>query len=381
MKRFFSLVLAGMVGGAFTFGLLQLNPDNAQTPPPAPPHALQTNYRNVSPGTGFFDFKEAALISTPAVVHIAAKEGQKTATERGRQNDPFRFFFGDDFMSPFGDYGPRQGTGSGVIYREDGYIVTNNHVVEFADDIEVTLHDNRKFKATVVGTYPKTDIAVIKIEAKNLPTLEVADSDQAQIGEWVLAVGNPMNLTSTVTAGIISAKGRDINIIEGADAIESFIQTDAAVNPGNSGGALVDVQGRLLGINTAISTQTGFFEGYSFAIPSNIFTKIADDIIEYGSYQRAYLGVGISELDDTYAQELGLSFSQGVVVESIEDGSSAQYAGVLPKDVIVAANGKPIKSVPELQETISSAKVGDQIDLTVYRNGKNVEVPVTLKNK
>lgn len=382
MKRFFSLVLAGMIGGTFTFGLMQLNQDNEQTNTPAPYYARQARLMNAAPETAPFDFKEAASRSTAAVVHISAKENKVSANQRNRNNDPFRFFFGDDLGGfPFGNPGPREGTGSGVIYREDGYIVTNNHVVEFADDLEVTLHDNRKFKATVVGTYPKTDLAVIKIEANNLPTLEIANSDEAQVGEWVLAVGNPLNLTSTVTAGIISAKGRDINIIEGNDAIEAFIQTDAAVNPGNSGGALVDAQGRFLGINTAISTQTGFFEGYSFAIPSNIVTKIADDIIEYGSYQRAYLGVGISELDDEYAHELGLNFSQGVVIQSIEDGGSAQYAGVLPNDVIVAANGKPIRTIPELQETISSAKVGDRLDLTVYRNGKNMEVPVTLRSK
>lgn len=381
MKRFFSLLLAGMIGGAFTFGLLQLAKTNEKAQAPASFQAVQTNFKNPATGTMAYDFKEAALRSTPSVVHIASIESKEAAMKRSQPSDPFRYFFGDGFGFPFGGNAPRQGTGSGVIYREDGYIITNNHVIEFADNIEVTLHDNRKFKATVVGTYPKSDLAVLKIEAKDLPTLEVANSDEAQIGEWVLAVGNPMNLTSTVTAGIISAKGRDINIIEGGDAIEAFIQTDAAVNPGNSGGALVDAQGRFLGINTAISTQTGFYQGYSFAIPSNIVTKIADDIIEFGSYQRAYLGVGISELDDDYAKELGLNFSQGVVVESVEDGGSAQYAGMLPKDVIVGVNGKPIKSVPELQETVGRSKVGDQIALNVYRNGKNVDVPVLLKSR
>ena len=382
MKRFLSLVLAGIVGGAFTFGLLRLLPENEPATGFAPYAAVQTAHFNAAPTSMPFDFKEAALRSMPAVVHIEASESKETALNRSRQSDPFRFFFGDDFGFPFGGGAmPKSGTGSGVIYTNDGYIVTNNHVIEFADQIEVTLHDNRKFKATVVGTYPKTDIAVLKIDAKDLPTLEIADSDEAEIGEWVLAVGNPLNLTSTVTAGIISAKGRDINIIPGADAIESFIQTDAAVNPGNSGGALVDAEGRLLGINTAISTQTGFFQGYSFAIPINIVTKIADDIIEYGSFQRAYLGVGISELDAEYASELGISFSQGVVVETIEDGGSAQYAGILPKDIIVAANGKPIRSVPELQETVSRTKAGERLDLTVYRDGKNVDVPVVLRTK
>jgi serine protease Do len=381
MKRFFSLVLAGVVGGAFTFGLIQFTQKNDPGPAPAPWQAVQTNMNAPAPANAPFDFKDAARVSTPAVVHIEASESKETAAARRNQNDPFRFFFGEDFDFPFGGMGPRQGTGSGVIYRADGYIVTNNHVIEFADDINVTLNDNRKFKASVVGTYPKSDLAVLKIEAQNLPTLQIADSDEAQIGEWVLAVGNPMNLTSTVTAGIISAKGRNINILKGGDAIESFIQTDAAVNPGNSGGALVDLQGRLLGINTAISTQTGYFQGYSFAIPSNMVVRIADDIIEYGEYKRAYLGVNIRELNAEYAKELGVGLTQGVVVESLEEGGSAQYAGVLPKDVIVAANGRPVRSIPELQETSGRANVGDQVDLTVHRDGKNVDVPVVLRSR
>lgn len=382
MKRFFSLVLAGIVGGAFTFGMIQLFEKNEPATQPAPYAAVRTTNFTAPSAPIPFDFKEAAAKSMPAVVHIAASESKETAQNRSRQTDPFQFFFGQDFGFPFGGgMGPRSGTGSGVVYSEDGYIVTNNHVIEFADDITVTLHDNRKFKATIVGTYPKSDIAVLKIDADDLQTMEIANSDEAEVGEWVLAVGNPMNLTSTVTAGIISAKGRDIGIIEGNDAIESFIQTDAAVNPGNSGGALVDAQGRLLGINTAISTQTGFYQGYSFAIPINIVTKIADDIIQYGSYQRAYLGVGITELDAEYAKELGLKFSQGVVIESVEDGGSAQYAGLLPKDIIVAANGKPVKSIPELQETVGRSKAGERLDLTVVRDGKNLDVPVMLKTK
>jgi S1-C subfamily serine protease len=261
--------------------------------------------------------------------------------------------------------------------------VTNNHVVDFADDIEVALYDNRKFKAKKIGTYPKADLAVLKIEANALPVLKHADSDQSKVGQWVLAVGNPFDLTSTVTAGIISAKGRDINIIQARDgrndAIESFIQTDAAVNPGNSGGALVDAMGRLLGINTAISTRTGVFEGYSFAIPINIVTRIVDDIIKNGSYQRPYLGVNIQELDADYAKELGVDISQGVVIETLVDGGSAQFAGLQPRDIIVSINGKGIKSVPELQEIISSSKVGDTLNVQVLRKGKKQEIAVRLK--
>jgi serine protease Do len=305
MKQIVSLMLAGLVGGLFAFGLITyFGPENPGSDPIAYP-IERTKQVNVAPNLpdATIDFRTAAQKAMPAVVHINARESKEKAMNRGQQQDPFFRFFGE---TPFGDlYAPREGTGSGVIYTEDGYIITNNHVIEFADEIEVTLFDNRKFKAKVVGTYPKTDLAVLKIEAAELPTLEIGDSDQAEIGEWVLAVGNPLNLTSTVTAGIVSAKGRDINIIQGADAIESFIQTDAAVNPGNSGGALVDAQGRLLGINTAISTQTGYFQGYSFAIPVNIVTKIADDIIEYGSFQRAFLGVRITPIGCFLCQGTG----------------------------------------------------------------------------
>lgn len=373
------MVVAGAVGGLIAFaGMNWMQSGRLSSQSLS---AVTVSNVNVPPGSVPFDFREAAAKAMPAVVHIAASESKETASNRGRQGDPFRFFFGDDFLgNPFEDYyAPRQGTGSGVIYSDDGYIVTNNHVVEFADELQVTLYDNRKFTAEVVGAYPKTDLAVLKIEASGLPTLDLADSDEAQIGEWVLAVGNPLNLTSTVTAGIISAKGRDINIIEGRDAIESFIQTDAAVNPGNSGGALVDAQGRWLGINTAISTRTGFFQGYSFAIPVNIVNKIVDDIIEYGAYQRAYLGVGIFELDGDYATENDLPLSQGVVVDNIDDGGSAQYAGILPKDVILAVDGRQVRSVPQLQEIVGRAKVGDTLTLTVFRNGREIEVPVRLK--
>lgn len=333
-----------------------------------------------------FDFTEAAKLGMPTVVHIKSTanptKGQQQAT------DPFQFFFGDGFEdffgggSPFGGGGgPRQGSGSGVIYSSDGYIVTNNHVIEFADEIEVTLFDDRKFKATLVGTYPDADLAVLRIEATGLPTLRIADSDKAQVGEWVLAIGNPFDLTSTVTAGIISAKGRDIDIIKSNAAIESFIQTDAAVNPGNSGGALVDAEGRLLGINTAISTHTGVFEGYSFAIPAKIMTGIVDDIITYGDYQKGFLGVEISDLDSDYAEELRLKIIEGVVVEKVTDGGAAQYAGILPLDVITSVDGKSVSNGPELIEILSLAKSGDTVALTITRNARTFEIPVKLKNR
>ncbi|MCB0376191.1 MAG: trypsin-like peptidase domain-containing protein, partial [Sinomicrobium sp.] len=248
-----------------------------------------------------------------------------------------------------------------------------------AEEIEVALYDNRSFTAKVIGTDKKTDLAIIKIDAADLPVLEIGNSDAAEVGERVLAVGNPFDLTSTVTAGIISAKGRRIRILGGEDAIEAFIQTDAAVNPGNSGGALIDTEGRLLGINTAIATRTGAYQGYSFAIPVNLVTRIADDMIEYGSYQRAYLGVTIAEMNSEEAEELGTDLSQGVIILKLTDGGSAQYAGLLPKDIITRIDGKEIKAVPELQETVGRAKVGDQILVTVIRRGKEVDVPVRLK--
>lgn len=381
MKQVLSFVFAGVVGGLVVLGGMYALPTPDQTQTATGQQLFQPKSASYAGTEGLVDFRQAAAMARPAVVHISATESREKAMERGRQNNPFYHFFGEDFFygSPLENlYQPLQGAGSGVIYTSDGYIVTNNHVVEFADELEVTLFDNRKFRATVVGSYPKTDLAVIKIEATGLPILPLADSDQTEVGEWVLAVGNPMNLTSTVTAGIVSAKGRNINIINERDAIESFIQTDAAVNPGNSGGALVDARGHLLGINTAISSRTGSFEGYSFAIPVNIVRKIADDIIEYGSFQRAYLGVSIFELDSDYANEYGLDFSQGVVIERLEEGGSAQYAGLLPQDVIVAVDGRSIKSIPELQEVVGRSKVGDVISVTVYRSGKMQDIQVRL---
>ncbi|MCB0630042.1 MAG: trypsin-like peptidase domain-containing protein [Saprospiraceae bacterium] len=375
MKHLFSMLIAGMIGGLVTFGGIYLLQDEPLQPPVA---AVPTSHfvKNVnqSPGTTSvpapFDFKEAARKAMPAVVHISSTV--RNSGEDDESTNPFRHFFDQDDT-------PQIGTGSGVIYSSDGYIITNNHVVDHAEDVEVTLYDNRTFKAKVVGTDKKTDLAVIKIDATDLPVLEAGDSDIAEVGEWVLAVGNPFDLTSTVTAGIISAKGRSIRILGGADAIEAFIQTDAVVNPGNSGGALIDTQGRLLGINTAIATRTGGYQGYSFAIPVNLVTRIIDDIIEYGSFQRAYLGVSIAAMDSEDAEELGIDLSQGVIILDLINGGSAQYAGLQEKDVIVRIDGKDIKGVPELQEIVGRAKVGDNITVTVVRHGQEVDVPVRLK--
>jgi len=376
MKQLFALVFASILGGVIALGgYVLLQP---QTTPaieaPIQSLARPVSNINVAPGTKAvpFDFKAAAAKAMPAVVHISASAVQPASNE---SDNPFRFFFGEEY----GGQQPRKGSGSGVFYTSDGYIVTNNHVVEFADEVEVTLYDNRTYSAEVIGRDEKTDLAVIKIEGNDFPALNFANSDEAEVGEWALAVGNPFELTSTVTAGIISAKGRSINLLGGGRAIESFIQTDAAVNPGNSGGALVDADGNLLGINTAIATRTGVFSGYSFAIPVNLVRRIADDIIEYGTYQRAFLGVTISELDNEYADQLGVDITQGVVVEDLVDGGSAQFAGLQPKDVIVGINGRAITSVPELQEIIGRARAGQTVKLQVNRRGKNQTIPVKLK--
>jgi S1-C subfamily serine protease len=330
MKKIISYVFAGMVGGLITLGGNMYFVDTCtMTLKKQESLAQVVKNINVPPTSNAVpvDFTEAAQRGMPAVVHIKSTSNPRKGQAQ-TPSDPFSFFFGDGFEdffgggSPFGGgMGPRQGTGSGVIYSADGYIVTNNHVIEFADEIEVTLFDDRKFKAKLIGRYPDADLAVLQIEASGLPTIQLADSDKAQVGEWVLAIGNPFDLTSTVTAGIISAKGRDIDIIKSNAAIESFIQTDAAVNPGNSGGALVDASGKLLGINTAISTRTGVFEGYSFAIPTNIMKDIVEDIIIHGDYQKGFLGVEVSDLDSDYAKELRLKINEGVVVESLTEGN------------------------------------------------------------
>lgn len=372
MKNLFSLVFAGIIGGMITLGgVYLLNNSQVENVPTIENYAQPvSNNLNVRAGSiaAPASFADAAETATPSVVHI-------TATSGGNQQenfDPRDFFFGNP-----GRGGLRGGTGSGVIYSSDGYIITNNHVVEGADNVEVTLSDNRTFKAEIVGTEPQVDLAVLKIDARRLPVLKQADSDRARIGEWVLAVGNPFDLNSTVTAGIISAIGRDIGIIQG-NSIESFIQTDAAVNPGNSGGALVDAKGRLLGINTAIATQTGSYSGYSFAIPVNFMDKIAKDIIEYGSYQRGFLGINIRNLNNDIANELGLDITQGVVVERTVEGGAAEYAGIRENDVIIKVNDINVKTASKLQELVGTRRQGEEVLITVNRGGKIKRIPVTL---
>ena len=382
MNRFWSTLLAGALGGLVTFGAIKMTEQPREQPQSSSTDTLAKQVRYAYGGGGApFDFTRAAEKTMPTVVHIKASESRQTAIQRQRETNPFRFFFGDDFFN-YDDYArPRAGTGSGVIYSADGYILTNNHVVEFADDYTITLHDNREFKARLVGTDPSTDMAVLKIEANDLPAVELGNSDAVKVGEWVLAVGNPFDLTSTVTAGIISAKSRDINIIRRGAPIESFIQTDAAVNPGNSGGALVDANGRLIGINSAIATPTGTFAGYSFAIPVNLVKRIADDLIKYGKYKRAYLGVDIATMDSNLANELNIPYTQGVWIKALDPQGSAARSGVQPNDIIVKLNGKNVTTVPELQELVGRSKAGDDVALTVVRNGKEKNIGVKLKSR
>lgn len=336
------------------------------------------------PAEGGTDFTVAAAKTVPGVVHIKVTINQ---SQQDNYFDPFRDFFGDNrgFGNPFGQRGPSMGSGSGVIISADGYIVTNNHVVKGADNIEVILNDKRSFKGKIIGTDPNTDLALIKIDAQNLPFIVYGNSDDVKIGEWVLAVGNPFNLTSTVTAGIVSAKGRNINIIGDNGVknfpIESFIQTDAAVNPGNSGGALVNTKGELIGINTAIASQTGSYAGYSFAVPVNLVRKVMDDLLEYGKVQRAFLGVQIQEVNSEVAKDNGLKSIKGVFIASVNEGGAAEAAGLKKGDVVTSIAGVDVNSTSELTEQIARHRPGDKIDVKVVRDNKDKLVPVILRGE
>ena len=383
MKNLFQLIFAGIIGGMIVLYGVKLSERPAAISA-TDIYTQQVSQKiNVNPSRNAinFDFVQSAEKARPVVVHISASESRDLADrnqQRDRMYDPFNFFFGDDFLWDFLDQVPKQGTGSGVIISEDGYIVTNNHVVDFADEVKVTLFDESTYTATIVGVDPRTDLAVLKIEASNLPTIDYGNSDDARVGEWVLAVGNPFDLTSTVTAGIISAKGRDIDIINRSDAIESFIQTDAAVNPGNSGGALVDIDGKLIGINTAIASPNGAFAGYSFAIPSNMVKNIVDNIINHGA-ARPRLGVDAYDVDNDLAEELGLAVKEGIFIESVENGGSAQYAGLLPYDVIIEVDGRKVSTGLDLKSILDNSKVGDVLEFIISRNGKKEKILVRLK--
>lgn len=328
-------------------------------------------------------FVEISKTVTPTVVYIEVKSGPKGNQQEKQQqpegNDPFKFFFGPDFEAP--DQGPQMGSGSGVIISNDGYIVTNNHVVKGAGDhgIKVTLTDKREFDAKVIGLDENTDLAVIKIEASGLPVMSFGNSDNVQVGQWVLAIGNPLGLNYTVTAGIVSALGRNIGVNGGGYAIENFIQTDAAINPGNSGGALVDVYGQLVGINSAIKTNTGYYQGYGFAIPVNMVKTVTQELIRSGKVVRGYIGVQIQTVDETMARGLGLDKAKGVLVQSVQKGGGGDEAGLQAGDIILTVDGKEVNASNELQVIINSKRPGDVAKLTVFRDGKTIEKDVVLK--
>ena len=316
----------------------------------------------------------ASQVSTPCVVFI------KTISQQQQYNDPFGDFWSS--MDFFGRRGPVTSSGSGVIISADGYIVTNLHVVKDADQIEVITNNNKhSYKAKLIGSDGSTDLALLKIETKGLSHITFGNSDNLKIGEWVLAVGNPFNLTSTVTAGIVSAKGRNINIVNNRFPIESFIQTDAAINPGNSGGALINLQGELVGINTAIASNTGSYNGYGFAIPANIVSKIVRDLIEFNEVQRGFTGMDVKDIDASIADKLSINDNLGVYVQYVLPGGPSADAGIVNGDVIVKVNEKPIDSKAIFDEQISYYRPGDKIRVSILRNGKPQEVIVKLINR
>jgi len=374
MKTVFSNLLTAVMGGIIAL-VVYSEIDNAgqHQQHSLIPNAYANTTRTVS--VPMIDFTQIAAQSTPAVVHIKTK-----VIGKSNGNSPFQDLFGNDF------YGnaPKKydyASGSGVIIDDRGYIVTNQHVIEDADEIEVVLHDKRSVKARLIGTDSSTDLAVIKIKANNLSIVPYGNSDKVKVGEWVMAVGNPFNLASTVTTGIVSAKARNINIMRDNLAIESFIQTDAAVNSGNSGGALVNLQGQLVGINTAIATPTGYFAGYSFAVPVNIVKKVVSDLIEYGSVQRGFLGVSIRDVDANLADKLGLVAVKGVYVSDVGIGSAAEEAGIYEGDIITKVAGIEVNSSPELQEVVSRYSPNDKIAIILQRAGQTKDVNVKLKSK
>lgn len=387
MKRFWSLFLVAVLASGLTIGLDRyvfktesktvkgLIESGELNAPPASLARYITQLPTTLP-----DFTLVAEMTVNSVVHIRTTYERKSSVydDYFGMPDPFRDFF-------FGPRGrqPSQAivaTGSGVIISRDGYIITNNHVVAEANKIDVTLNDNQVFEATLVGTDPTTDLALIKIEKDDLPFLQFGNSDEVRVGEWVLAVGNPFNLTSTVTAGIVSAKGRNINILGGGTAIESFIQTDAAVNRGNSGGALVNTQGELIGINAAIASQTGSYEGYSFAIPSSIAKKVVDDLLEFGQVQRGMLGVNITEINSRQAEELGLRAFRGAYVAGVVEGSAGEAAGLKEGDLIVGIDNAVIRNPSELIETVGRKRPGDEVVVKFIRDGREQQVNARLRN-
>lgn len=375
MKKIFSYALVALITSIFTLtGYIYLQNkqiDNTQTnfQQEEPVQTVKTNFVSApNYAAETTDFTAAASATVDAVVHV--------------KNTAFKTVYNPLEELFYGRSGGRQykqvGMGSGVIISPDGYIITNNHVVKDATDIEITLNDKKVYKAKLIGSDEANDIALVKIEAEALPYITFANSDQVKVGDWVLAVGNPYNLTSTVTAGIISAKGRDL---DGNTNIDSYLQTDAAVNPGNSGGALVNTKGELVGINTAISSKTGAYVGYSFAVPSNIAKKVVEDLVEFGNVQRAYLGIQFIELDGNIAEEMNIDHSEGIYISHVSDQGAAAEAGLQEKDIIVGINGNKVSKFSDLKGQLNSHRPGETIDVTVLRNNNKQDFKVKLKNK
>ena len=385
---FFGLLFASLLGGIIAIGGYKL------MEPERPLNLNSSLDKNVRFSNYTMDTSEvvipqglnfvfASKLVTPAVVHIrTVYENQQTSRgSQGSIDDIFR-----DYFDGQGRQQPRQsaGSGSGAIISSDGYIITNNHVVDNADEIEVLLNDNQVYKGKVIGTDPTTDIALVKIDANNLPTIKMGDSDKIQIGEWVLAVGSPFgdDFRSTVTAGIVSAKGRNINIIRDKNGlqIESFIQTDAVVNPGNSGGPLVNIKGEIVGINTAIATPTGTYAGYSFAVPSTLVNKVVADLKEFGVVQRALLNIRITDVTAELSEKEDLNVVEGVYVSEVIVGGAAEDAGIEEGDVVVAIDGEKVTKTAELQEKVALHRPGDKIQVELIRDGKKKSMYATLKN-
>jgi Do/DeqQ family serine protease len=375
MKQLTALFIAALLGGTVSIFGNKMMSDNQPitTNQTKKVPVKRVNYPVFSP-EATVDFRVAAKNSVNAVVHV--KTTFRSSQREMGYNPFYQFFFEREREMP-----ERMGTGSGVIISGDGYIMTNNHVIDYASEVEVTLNDGRSYNADVIGADPNTDLALLKVNEANLPFIPYGNSEELSVGEWVLAVGNPFNLTSTVTAGIVSAKGRNINILQEEFAVESFIQTDAAVNPGNSGGALVNTRGELIGINTAIASQTGSFSGYSFAVPVNIARKVIQDILDFGEVQRAFIGVSIRNIDQTIMEKESLSTTDGAFVMGLSEGGAAGEAGIKRGDVIISVEGKEVRNVPELQEKVSSYRPGDLIDVAVLRDGKVLKKPVLLRNR
>ncbi|HSY61861.1 MAG TPA: trypsin-like peptidase domain-containing protein [Cytophaga sp.] len=369
MKYFITLTISLIAGfiGAFVFQqTLSTEDTNVFSTPDYSAHSA--NYLPSSQSTLTTDFTAASALSTPSVVYIT------TVSANQNSNNWFDWYFngsGNNFVA---------GSGSGVIFSKDGYIITNNHVIQRAEKIEV-VHNKTTYQAKIIGTDPSSDLAVLKIEADNLPAITIGNSSSVKIGEWVLAVGNPFNLTSTVTAGIVSAKGRNINIVNSSFPIESFIQTDAAINPGNSGGALVNTKGELIGINTAILSKTGSYTGYGFSVPVDIVKKVVADLIKYSVVQKAFMGAEVSEMNSAVAKQLNITSLDGTYITYLQSGSAAEKAGLLKNDVILKLDDKTIESRSDFDEYIAYKSPGEKIKITYKRNNTLKETYVTLTNE